>query len=131
MMFYDASRFSLIQATDDYAEEGDKVLYIQSNLKPTEAVLHYPELQICPEIEQWARDSEAIGDLQEKINEYSEEISGVLVSGSLLDDVFEALHNGASMDELYVLLEHKQDVLNDAYDTIDRNLDKIYEWVNL
>jgi len=35
------------------------------------------------------------------------------------------------MEALYCLLEHKQNVLNDAYDTIDRNLDKIYELVNV
>ena len=130
MMFYNAEALTPLQLADDYTE-GGKMIYINSNMTPSEAVRRHPELQVCAEIEQWARDSEALGDLQEKINEYSEEISGVLVSGSLLDDVFEALHNGASMDELYVLLEHKQDVLNDAYDTIDRNLDKIYEWVNL
>lgn len=130
MMFYNAARVTPLELADDYTEGEGKMLYINSDLKPTEAVLHYPELWICPEIEQWARDSEAIGELQEKIDDYSAEISGALLSGSVLDDVFEALNNGLDMEALYCLLEHKQEVLNGAYNTIDRNLDKIYELVN-
>ena len=130
MMFHNAARVTPLELTDDYTG-GGKVIYLNSNMKPSEAVLHYSELQVCAEIEQWARDSEALGELQEKIDDYSAEISGALLSGSLLDDVFEALNNGLDMEALYCLLEHKQNVLNDAYDTIDRNLDKIYELVNV
>src|SRR5574343_1213345 len=110
-------------------EEG-KMIYINSNMTPSEAVRQYPELQVCPEIEQWARDSEALGELSDRINTYSSEISDALLSGSILDDVFEALNSGLDMEALYCLLEHKQNVLNDAYNTIDRNLDKIYGLVN-
>ena len=130
MMFYNAAKVTPLELADDYTE-GGKVIYINSNMKPSEAVRRHPELQVCAEIEQWARDSEALGELQEKIDDYSAEISGALLSGSLLDDVFEALNNGLDMEALYCLLEHKQNVLNDAYDTIDRNLDKIYELVTL
>lgn len=129
-MFYNAAVVTPLKLADDYTE-GGKVIYIQSNLKPTEAVLAYPELQVCPEIEQWARDSEALGELQEKINEYSSNISEVLRGGSILDEVFEALNNGIDMEDLYLLLEKKQNTLEDAYRTTETNLDKIYNLVNL
>lgn len=131
MMFYNAASFSPLVLADDYTEGEGKMIYINSNMAPSEAVRRHPELQVCAEIEQWARDSEALGELQEKIDDYSAEISGALLSGSLLDDVFEALNNGLDMEALYCLLEHKQNVLNDAYDTVDRNLDKIYHLVNV
>lgn len=129
-MFYNAAVVTPLVLADDYTE-GNKVIYINSNLKPTEAVMLYPELQVCPEIEQWARDSEALGDLQDKINEYSSNISEVLRGGSLLDEVFAAMNDGIDMEALYVMLEHKQTVLEDAYRTTEGNLDKIYNLVNL
>lgn len=36
------------------------MLYIDSNLSPSEAVSKYPELQVCPEIADWANDSEEL-----------------------------------------------------------------------
>lgn len=36
------------------------MLYIDSNLSPSEAVSKYPELQVCPEIADWADDSEKL-----------------------------------------------------------------------
>lgn len=36
------------------------MLYIDSNLAPSEAVSKYPELQVCPEIADWADDSEEL-----------------------------------------------------------------------
>ena len=36
------------------------MLYIDSNLTPSEAVSKYPELQVCQEIAKWANDSEKL-----------------------------------------------------------------------
>ena len=36
------------------------MLYIDSNLTPSGAVSKYPELQVCPEIADWADDSEEL-----------------------------------------------------------------------
>ena len=58
MMFYNAEVLTPLQLADDYTG-GGKVIYINSNMTPSEVVRRHPELQVCAEIEQWARDSEA------------------------------------------------------------------------
>ncbi len=130
MMFYNAAAFSPLVLADDYTG-GWKVIYINSNLKPTEAVLHYPELWICPEIEQWARDSEALGGMSERINTYSAEISDNMIGSKFLEDIYSAVNNGAGDDELYSILDRMQNDLDKALIAVNRNLDKIYELVNV
>jgi len=104
--------------------------HINSNLKPTEAVLHYPELQVCAEIEQWARGSEALGEMSERINTYSAEISDNMIGSKLLEEIYAAVNNGAGDDELYSILDRMQNDLDKALIAVNRNLDKIYELVN-
>lgn len=127
MMFYNAAAFSPLVLADDYTEGEGKVIYINSNMKPSEAVRLHPELQVCPEIEQWARDSEALGELQNKINGYSEAIS---IGSEFLEEIYAAVNNGAGDDELYSILDRMQNYLDNALTAVNRNLDKIYELVN-
>lgn len=130
MMFYNAEVLTPLQLADDYTG-GGKVIYINSNLKPTEAVLHYPELWICPEIEQWARDSEALGEMSERINTYSSEISDNMIGSKFLEEIYTAVNNGASDNELYKILDRMQDELDNSLTAVNRNLDKIYDLVNV
>lgn len=129
MMFYNAEVLTPLQLADDYTE-GGKVIYINSNLKPSEAVRLHPELQVCAEIEQWARDSEALGELSERINTYSAEISDNMIGSKFLEEIYAAVNNGAGDEELYTILDRMQNDLDNALIAVNRNLDKIYELVN-
>lgn len=129
MLFYNAEVLTPLQLADDYTE-GGKMIYINSNIKPSEAVRLHPELQVCAEIEQWARDSEALGDLQEKINGHSGEISDQMIDGGFLEEVYRAVNRGARDEELYSILDRMQNDLDNALTAVNRNLDKIYELVN-
>ena len=129
MMFYNAEALTPLQLADDYTE-GGKMIYINSNMTPSEAVRRYPELQVCAEIEQWARDSEALGDLQEKINGHSGEISDHMIDGEFLEEVYRAVNRGARDAEIYAILDRMQNDLDNALTALNQNLDKIYELVN-
>lgn len=130
MMFYNNELLSPIQLADDYTG-GGKVIYINSNMTPSEAVRLHPELQICPEIEQWARDSEALGEMSERINTYSAEISDNMIGSKFLEEIYAAVNNGARDEELYSILDRMQNDLDNALTAVNRNLDKIYELVNV
>lgn len=130
MMFYNAEVLTPLQLADDYTE-GGKMIYINSNMTPSEAVRRYPELQVCAEIEQWARDSEALGEMSERINTYSAEISDNMISSKFLEEIYTAVNNGASDNELYKILDRMQDELDNALTAVNQNLDKIYELVNI
>lgn len=129
MVFYNAAKVTPLLLADDYTEEG-KMIYINSNLKPSEAVRRHPELQVCAEIEQWARDSEALGEMSERINTYSAEISDNMIGSKFLEDIYSAVNNGAGDNELYKILDRMQDELDNSLTAVNRNLDKIYELVN-
>lgn len=129
MMFYNNELLSPIQLADDYTG-GGKVICINSNMTPSEAVRLHPELQICPEIEQWARDSEALGGLQERINDYSEEIADDMIGPNFLEEIYAAVNNGAGDEELYTILDRMQNDLDNALTAVNQNLYKIYELVN-
>lgn len=129
MMFYNAARVTPLELADDYTE-GGKMIYINSNMKPSEAVRRYPELQVCAEIEQWARDSEALGELSDRVNTYSAEISDNLIGSKFLEEIYAAVNNGARDEELYSILDRMQNDLDNALTAVNRNLDKIYELVN-
>ncbi len=130
MLFYDAARVTPLELADDYTG-GGKVIYINSNMKPSEAVRRYPELQVCAEIEQWARDSEALGEMSERINTYSAEISDNMIGSKFLEEIYAAVNNGARDEELYSILDRMQNDLDNALTAVNRNLDKIYELVNV
>ena len=130
MMFYNNELLSPIQLADDYTG-GGKVICINSNMTPSEAVRLHPELQICPEIEQWARDSEALGEMSERINTYSAEISDNMIGSKFLEEIYAAVNNGARDEELYSILDRMQNDLDNALTAVNRNLDKIYELVNV
>ncbi len=130
MMFYNAAAFSPLVLADDYTG-GWKVICINSNMTPSEAVRLHPELQICPEIEQWARDSEALGEMSERINTYSAEISDNMIGSKFLEEIYAAVNNGARDEELYSILDRMQNDLDKALIAVNRNLDKIYELVNV
>ena len=49
------------------------MLYIDSNLSPSEAVSKYPELQVCPEIAEWAQAAEDIESIVETANDCQNE----------------------------------------------------------
>lgn len=129
MMFYNAARVTPLELADDYTE-GGKMIYINSNMKPSEAVRRYPELQVCAEIEQWARDSEALGEMSERINTYSSEISDNMIGSKFLEEIYAAVNNGARDEELYSILDRMQNDLDNALTALNQNLDKIYELVN-
>lgn len=129
MMFYNAEVLTPLQLADDYTG-GGKVIYINSNMTPSEAVRQHQELQVCAEIEQWARDSEALGELSERINTYSAEISDNMIGSEFLEEIYAAVNNGARDEELYSILDRMQNDLDNALTAVNRNLDKIYELVN-
>lgn len=129
MMFYNAAKVTPLVLADDYTE-GGKVIYINSNMKPSEAVRRYPELQVCAEIEQWARDSEALGEMSERINTYSAEISDNMIRPEFLEEIYAAVNNGAGDAELYAILDRMQNDLDSALTAVNHNLDKIYDLVN-
>ena len=49
------------------------MLYIDSNLSPSEVVSKYPELQVCPEIAEWAQAAEDIESIVETANDCQNE----------------------------------------------------------
>ena len=104
--------------------------YINGNLSPLEAVKMHPELQTHPVIEEWARDSEALGEMSERINTYSAEISDNMIGSKFLEEICAAVNNGAGDDELYAILDRMQNDLDSALTAVNHNLDKIYEQVN-
>lgn len=107
------------------------MFHINGNLAPTEAVRQYEQLQVCAEIEQWARDSEALGEMSERINTYSAEISDNMIGSEFLEEIYAAVNNGASDNELYKILDRMQDELDNSLTAVNRNLDKIYDLVNV
>jgi len=67
----------------------------------------------------------------ERINTYSAEISDDMISSKFLEEIYKAVNNGASDNELYKILDRMQDELDNALTAVNQNLDKIYELVNI